>query len=182
MNPAKELVKGDSNAWDEILGYYSSKTCCCNIWYTQANIIETFSPMEWFHYLGKSCEARKMPMQQNWYLYYETIKTGLVTVSTLPQNHSSHRVLTLCPCNGVCWGSKLGSKERDEINCYKSPHINILCKGRQMYPTITLGSEWKVHWSQTDPWHPSFLKRDLGFNNTITSRQEFSLPRNTFLF
>lgn len=115
-------------------------------------------------------------------LHYENIKSGLVTVSTSPQNHSSRRVPTLCPCNGVCWGSKLGSKKWDEINCYRSPHTTVLCEGRQMYPTITWGSEWKVHRSQTDSWHPSFLKRDSGFNTTLISRKEFSLPRNTVLF
>lgn len=42
-----------------------------------------FFPMEQFHYPGKFFEARKTPVQQNWGLYYESIKSGLVTVSTL---------------------------------------------------------------------------------------------------
>lgn len=74
-------------------------------------------------------------------LYYKSIKSEPVTAFTLPQNHSSCRVFTICPCTGVCQGSELGSKKRDENNCYKGPHTTVLCEGRQMYPKLTSGRE-----------------------------------------
>lgn len=64
-----------------------------------------------------SSVARKMPGQQN---NEEPRKASdlcqlkvFFPLATLPQNHSSLRVPTPCPCKAVSGGNELGSKRRD---------------------------------------------------------------------